>query len=312
MKRQFRIIISMILCMALFSGMSISAAADDESLLDKLNAQLKETKAEPDASASSLIDSEESSVVVSEYSCVLGEKPSEDDITATGDDKYIKMPHESYYLDEYEYKYVYNEDGGSTVFVFDNPSADYECNQYSPLAYHGSMVVVLAERQIHSCILYKDHNNRLHAGWICTENLQDSFPGDKYSVGKSAAKTQKQNVSRFVPSFWWSEEHAADTRTYYTAIGSEGNDCISITLDYQVIGRNGVYKPHEERDVYCLVDGAWIKAGQFDVKETLDPVQFTIHFKKPVDLEGFFIIPTELYKQDIEARQGVVEIYYPE
>lgn len=313
MKKYCKVIISIILSLALFSSMSMSAAAEAESLLDKLNKQLEETKNAPEENSSdSLIEDAGTSVNLYASNWFHGEFPSEDDIIATGDDAFIKMPHESYYLDEYEYKYVVNKDGGSTVFVFDNPSADYECNTHSPLAYNGSLVIVLAVRQIHSCILYRDHNNILHAGWICSENLQDNFPGDKYSVGKDISNTYSKDLINFVPSVWWSEETAADTRTNYTIVENLGKQCISLTIDYQVIGRNGVYKPHEGRRVYCLANGSWIKAGEFNVQESLDPVQFTIHFKKPVCVDAFFIIPTELYKQDIEARQTVVAMCCPE
>lgn len=312
MKRNLKITISMILCITMLFTIALSAAAENESLLDKLNAQLKEAEKGTEPTSDSLIDTDEVSLEIYERNWVEGDKPSVDDIIATGDDIYIKIPQESYFLDEYEYKYVVNKDGGDTVFIFDDPTIDFAYNYHSPLAYHGSQVVVLAERQIHSCILYRTYDNELHAGWICTENLQDNFPGDKLAVGKKDTKTYGKNLTSFVPSIWWSEEYAADTRTYYTVIDNEGKDCISITFDYQVIGRNGVYKPHEGREVYCLVDGSWIKAGEFDVKETLDPIQFTIHFKKPVSVEAFFIIPTELHKQDIDVRQSVIEMCCPE
>ena len=218
------------------------------------------------------------------------------------------MPHPSYYLDRYEYKYINDEDIGLSVYIFDNPDNGTDAVWSRPRAYHGSRVVVLAVRHMHSCILYRTEDNVLHAGWVSTENLEDDFPGDKYSVGKNAQAKGGTNYVSFMPGVKWSESPIADTRTKYTQVNNGGRKCVSMTIDYQVIGRNGT-KAWGDRDVYCRVAGEWIKAGSFQVNENYDPVQFTIHFNAPVLVDAFLVIPRELYTQGFYFRQSVVEMW---
>lgn len=315
MNRHFKALVSLALCLTLICTLALSAGADSENLLDKLNAQTKEMEkavGTTESKSGGLIATEESTVKWQEGRWVERDKPSVDDILATGDEIYIKMPHESYYLDEYEYKYVNDRENRLSVYVFDNPDNGTQAKFPRPRAYHGSRVVVLAVRGVHSCVLYWTENNVMHAGWISSENLQDSFPGDEYSVEKKNAEVYDKGVASFVPALKWSEKPIADTLTKYTIINNEGKACISMTLDYHVIGRNGVAKYYGEREVYCFADGEWIKAGEFEVNKGTSPVQFTIHFKTPVNVEAFLIIPKDLQTQGIEFRQSVVEMYYPE
>lgn len=311
MKKHFKALISLAVCLVLFFSMALSAVADSDTLLDKLIAKIKEMEAVEEKAVSTANDLIEADEVIEKWvksGWIEGCKPSVDDILATGDEIYIKMPHESYYLDEYEYKYVNDKENKHSVYVFDNPDYGIYAKFLRPRAYHGSRVIVLAERQIHSCVLYWTADNVMHAGWISSANLQDEFPGVAFSVGKKDAKALDKGVESFIPAQMWSEVPAADTETKYTLVNNEGRKCISVTLDYHVIGRNDVIYPHGDREVYCLIEGKWIKAGEFEVDKSLAPVLYTIHFKNPVKLDAFLIIPKDLNTQGIDVRQSVVEM----
>ena len=315
MKKHFKALISLVVCLILIFTMALSAVADSGTLRDKLIAKVKEIEAAEKKAVSTSNDLIEADEVIKKWeenSWRAGCKPSVDDILATGDEIYIKMPHESYYLDEYEYKYVYDKENKHSVYVFDNPDYGINAKFLRPRAYHGSRVIVLAERQIYSCVLYWTADNVMHAGWISSENLQDEFPGDEFIVGKKNAETLNKGVESFVPALMWSEVPAADTDTKYTLVNNEGRKCISVTFDYHVIGRNGIVNPHGDREVYCLIEGKWIKIGEFEVNKSLDPVLYTIHFKNPVEVEAFLIIPKDLDTQGIDVRQSVVEMCCPE
>lgn len=314
MKKSFKALISMAVCPILIFTMALHAAADSGTLLERCLAKIMEMNAleKNDVSSSTdLIEAGEVTEAWEEHSWMEARKPSADDILATGDEIYIKMPHESYYLDEYAYKYVNDKENKHSVYVFDNPDYGTNAKYPRPRAYHGSRVIVLAERQIHSCVLYWTADNVMHAGWISSENLQDEFPGVAFSVGKRDAKTLDKEAECIIPAQMWSEVPAADTATKYTIVNSEGRKCISVTLDYHVIGRNGIANPHGDREVYCFIAGEWIKAGEFEVDKSLSPVLYTLHFKTPVELEAFLIIPKDRSIQGVDVRQRVVEMWCP-
>lgn len=311
MKKHFKALLSLAVCQILIFFMAASAEAVRVSLRDKAMAKIAGMDAGEKAFASDGNDLIGAGEVVEKWvnsGWAEGSKPSVDDILATSDEIYIKMPHESYYLNKYEYKYVNDRDNKYSVYVFDNPDNGTNAKYPRPRAYHGSRVIVLAERQIHSCVLYWTADNVMHAGWISSENLQDEFPGVVFSVGKMSAKATDQGVQNFVPAQTWSDAPAAGTDTQYTLVNNEGKKCVSVTLDYQVIGRNDVVNPHGAREVYCLIAGKWIMEGEFEVDKSLSPVLYTIYFNSPVKLDAFLIVPKDLYKQGIDVRQSVVEM----
>ena len=311
MKKRFKGLLSLALCQVLIFSMAASADAAKASFRDKCIAIItgKEVaKEETVSDANDLIGSDEIVEKWVNSGWMEGSKPSADDILATGDDIYIKMPHESYYLDCYEYKYVNDRDNKHSVYVFDNPDNGTNAKYPRPRAYHGSRVIVLAERQVHSCVLYWTADNVMHAGWISSANLQDEFPGVVFSVGKMSANAPDKGVDSFIPALMWSDAPADGTRTKYTFVSNEGKKCVSVTLDYHVIGRNDVPNPHGTREVYCLIAGKWIKAGEFELDKSLSPVLYTIHFNSPVILDAFLIVPKDLNKEGIDVRQSVVEM----
>lgn len=311
MKEHFKTLLSLAVCQILIFSMATSAEAARASLRDKAFAKIVGMEAGEKKFVSDSNDLIGADEVVEKWAnsgWMWGSKPSVDDILATGDEIYIKMPHESYYLDEYEYKYVNDRDNKYSVYVFDNPDYGTDAKFLRPRAYHGSRVIVLAERQIHSCVLYWTADNVMHAGWISSENLQDEFPGVAFNVGKMSANATNKGVQDFVPAQAWSDSPAAGTDTKYTLVNNEGKKCISVTLDYQVIGRNDVVNPHGIREVYCLIEGEWISAGEFEVDKSLSPVLYTIYFNGPIKLDAFLIIPQDLNTQGIDVRQSVVEM----
>lgn len=91
------------ICLVLIFTMALSAVADSGTLLDRLIAKIKEMEVMEKKAVSisnDLIEADEVIEKWEESSWIEGCKPSAADILATGDEIYIKMPHESYYLDE--------------------------------------------------------------------------------------------------------------------------------------------------------------------------------------------------------------------
>ena len=98
-------------------------------------------------------------------------------IKATGDHRYIQLPKEKSYLDEFKTRYVDFSDvliptaDGQAVQMY-GPSAPVERapsmkgGLQMPFAFEDSTVTVVAEQNKMSCILYRNSNNKLRAGWI--------------------------------------------------------------------------------------------------------------------------------------------------
>ena len=107
-------------------------------------------------------------------------------IKATGDQKYIQLPKDRSYLDEFKTRYVDFSDvlipkADGQVEPMYGPCAPVErkpnktCVLAMPFAYTGTKVTVVAEEGKYSCIIYRSSDNKMRAGWIWNIYLGDEY-----------------------------------------------------------------------------------------------------------------------------------------
>lgn len=237
--------------------------------------------------------------------------PSASDIKAVGDDDVIQMPKNSSYLENYEYMYINAPEEGLSVYAYKIPTVNKGDSNNMPFAYHGSSVTVLAVEGDFACILYCSDKNELHTAWVSKDNLTSVYPGESYSVGKFYSEYTKKPYSIVMPKVKWSNFNFVGTESKYTElVGADVRPpCFSITVEYQVISRNGIREAYGEREVYLNDGDGWVSVGTFDVNKNFDPVRFTVNFNKPVEIKAVAVIPTDLSKQGFIYRQCVVDMY---
>ena len=211
-------------------------------------------------------------------------------IKATGDHKRIQLPKDSSYLDEFKTRYVDFSDVLIPV-AYDQavqmygPSAPVERipsknGLQMPFAFQGSTVTVVAEQKDYSCILYRNSNNRLRAGWIWNIYLGDEYPGRTEAIGteNSAAKG---NIAEIPMT--WSEKGFLKSPQKYTVLEEPVENCVGFTLEYQIISegtdkRCAILGP---RNVYVNDGTDWIKVGSFEYPE-LGTVRVRVNLDEPM------------------------------
>ncbi|MBO7373107.1 MAG: hypothetical protein J6U19_02620 [Oscillospiraceae bacterium] len=213
-------------------------------------------------------------------------------IKATGDYKRIQLPKDSSYLDEFKTRYVDFSDVLIPV-AYDQavqmygPSAPVERTPgknglQMPFAFQGSTVTVVAEQKDYSCILYRNSNNRLRAGWIWNIYLGDEYPGRTEAIGteNSAAKG---NIAEIPMT--WSEKGFLKSPQKYTVLEEPVENCVGFTLEYQIISegtdkRCAILGP---RNVYVNDGTDWIKVGSFEYPE-LGTVRVRVNLDEPMKI----------------------------
>ena len=214
-------------------------------------------------------------------------------IKATGDHRYIELPKESSYLEEFKTRYVDFRDvlipttDGQAVQMY-GPSAPVE--RYAttkggpqmPFAFEDSTVTVVAEQNNMSCILYRNSNNRLRAGWIRDIYLGDEYLGRTEVIG-TANSSASGNIAE-VP-MTWSEKGILKSPQKYTVLAEPVENCVGFTLEYQIISeatdkRNALLGP---RTVYVNDGTGWTEVGSFEYP-SLGTVRVRVNLEEPTDI----------------------------
>ena len=214
-------------------------------------------------------------------------------IKATGDHRYIQLPKESSYLEEFETRYVDfsdvlipTPDGQATPMY--GPSAPVERKPSTkgglqmPFAFFGSKVTVVAEQGKMSCILYRNSNNKLRAGWIRDIYLGDEYPGKSLTIGTE--NTSASGEIAEIP-MTWSQKGFLKSPQKYTELKEPVKSCVGFTLEYQIIdeGTDKRYSILGPRTVYVNNGSEWIKVGSFEYPE-LGTVQVRVNLDEPTDI----------------------------
>lgn len=213
-------------------------------------------------------------------------------IMATGDHKRIQLPKESSYLEEFKTRYVDFSDvlipiAYDQAVQMYGPSAPVERipsknGLQMPFAFQGSTVTVVAEQKNYSCILYRNSNNRLRAGWIWDIYLGDEYPGRTEIIGteNSAAKG---NITEIPMT--WSEKGFLKSPQKYTVLAEPVENCVGFTLEYQIISegtdkRAALMGP---RVVYVNDGTDWVKVGSFEYPD-LGTVRVRVNLDEPMKI----------------------------
>ncbi|MBR0160989.1 MAG: hypothetical protein IJQ02_06910 [Oscillospiraceae bacterium] len=198
-------------------------------------------------------------------------------VEATGDAHYLVLPEDEEYLDPFQQRYVRALIG---------PCAPVERVPWRrsgrlpmPFAYDGVRATVVAKHDEMSLILYLSNSNRLRAGWIRTVFLTDEYPGTFLTIGEE--KTGDDVIPEVPIS--WSRRSFLTSAQNYSILEEPVENCVSFTLDYQLISENTEIhsKVLGPRTVYVNSGTEWIEIGTFDYPE-LGPVLVQVNLPEPM------------------------------
>ena len=221
-------------------------------------------------------------------------------IEATGDQKYITMPKEDEYLDEFQTRYVdfssvllpQMTESGLQMLPMVGPSAPVERDpnpqhvRRMPYAYLGTEVMIVAVKTVSNrkmdCIIYRSSENQMRAGWIWDIYLGDEYPGKTFTAGE---ENGSGTVTVDAVPMSWSRAGFLGGQQNYSVLEEPVKDCVGFTLDYQVIRENtqfwnSILGP---RTIYVNDGTKWLEAGSFEYSE-LGAVKVQVNLKEPVDI----------------------------
>lgn len=233
-------------------------------------------------------------------------QPGLDLILSTGDQNTIDMPNFHAYIQPAE-MYV-DAPGDHSIYVYKGLERDKK--KLMPFAYEGQRVTAVAEQTVGdtwlTCIVYRDENYRLHAGWVQRNYLTMWFPGAVAAIGnvyQGTGNTEKD------PVLSWARDYFVGTRQKYTLLTEPVYACKQFGLNYQVTARNGV-KTEEvlgPRSVYINDGSGWILAGSFDYSK-IQAVLVTVNLNAPTDLMAVAVIPACSRPDVFAFRQSVQDV----
>lgn len=216
----------------------------------------------------------------------------------------LTLPKYGSYLNVYSQMYIDAEKGHS-VRVHSKP--DGKEKSTIDYAYHGSYILALAEEDGCYCVFYWNQNNNLMAGWVDKKSVSYSFPGEVYTIGKARSYRDVERWSN--PPVSWANEDFVGTNQGYTLMNYELDDCLSFTLDYQVVSRNGSETQDclGYRTIYVNDGHGWDSVGSFYLDE-LVPVHVTVYLDRPVDILAVAAIADCEGADTFIVRQSVMDV----
>ena len=211
-------------------------------------------------------------------------------ILSTGDQNRITMPNTYSYIQP-ESMYV-DAPGNHSIYVY----RDLECDKEKlmPFAYEGMRVTAVAKQKNGktdlSCIVYRDENYKLRAGWVHTKYLTGWFPGAVKTIGDPY---EGMVFTANDPILSWAKDYFVNTKMKYTVLSEPIRACTQFQLNYQVTGRGGatIQEVLGTRKIYVNDGSGWTLAGQFAYPK-IQSVLITVNLPEPTDLLAVAIIPT--------------------
>lgn len=227
-------------------------------------------------------------------------------LLSTGDQNTIAMPS--------IYSYIQPTDlyvdalGNHSIYVYKELNCDKK--KLMPFAYEGMRVTAIAEQKYGdtamTCIVYRDENYRLHAGWVHSKYLTIWFPGAVETMGNAYLGTVCTNPD---PALSWGRDYFVNTRHKYTVLSQPVRSCTRFLLNYQVTGRGGARFDEllGPRTVYVNDGSGWIVVGQFEY-DKIQSVLVTINLPEPKDLLAVAVIPYCSKPDSFTFRQTVQDV----
>ena len=227
-------------------------------------------------------------------------------ILSTGDQYRIIMPDPYSYIQP-ESMYI-DAPGDHSVYVY----RDLKCNKEKlmPFAYEGMRVTAVARQKSGqtdlSCIVYRDENYQLHAGWVHSKYLTVWFPGTVSAIGTPGTGTV---YTANDPVLSWARDYFVNTKMKYTLLSEPIRACTQFLLNYQVTGRGGasIQEVLGDRKVYVNDGSGWTMIGQFSYPK-IDSVLVTVNLPEPMDLLAVAVIPSCDRPERFAFRQSVQDV----
>ena len=227
-------------------------------------------------------------------------------VLSTGDQNTIDMPNIHAYIQPAQ-MYV-DAPGDHSIYVYQGLKLDKK--RLMPFAYEGQRVTAVAEQTAGdtalTCIVYRDENYRLHAGWVHRKYLTAWFPGAVAATGSSYLGTKYTAAD---PVLSWAGDYFVGTRQKYTVLTEPVRACTQFSLNYQVTGRGGA-KIEEilgTRTVYVNDGSGWSMAGSFDYPK-IQSVLVSVSLSEPTDLLAVAVIPSCRKPDVFTFRQSVQDV----
>lgn len=224
-------------------------------------------------------------------------------ILSTGDQYVITMPNTYSYITPLS-MYV-DAPGDHSIYVYKDLDCDKE--KLMPFAYEGMRVTAVAEQKNEktnlTCIVYRDENYRLHAGWVHSRYLTVWFPGAVETIGSTYMGTMYTTED---PVISWGKDYFVNTKQKYTVLSTPIRACAQFQLNYQVTGRGGASTEEVlgPRTVFVNDGTGWTMVGQFDYSK-IQSVLVTVNMPEPMDLLAVAVIPSCVKPELFSFRQGV-------
>ena len=227
-------------------------------------------------------------------------------VLSTGDQYTITMPNLHSYIQPIA-MYI-DAPGDHSVYVYKELNCDKK--KIMPFAYEGERVTAVAEEKYGdtylTCIVYRDENYRLHAGWVHSKYLTMWFPGEVTSIGSAYMGTV---YTAGDPVLSWGRDYFVNTKQKYTVLTEPVRACTQFLLNYQVTGRGGakIEEVLGPRTIYVNDGSGWIMAGQFDYPK-IQSVLVTVNLPNPTDVLAVAVIPACSKPDRFTFRQSVQDV----
>lgn len=227
-------------------------------------------------------------------------------ILSTGDQYRISMPNTYSYIQPVS-MYV-AAPGEHSIYVYRDLKCDKE--KLMPFAYHGMRVTAVAEQKSGdtglTCIVYRDENYQLHAGWVQSKYLSVWFPGAVETIGNIYPGTV---FTAKDPVLSWARDYFVNTKQKYTVLSDPIRACTQFQLNYQVTSRGGALTEEVlgPRTVYVNDGSGWTMIGQFDYPR-IQSVLVTVNLPEPTDVLAVAVIPSCSKPDRFSFRQAVQDV----
>ena len=214
-------------------------------------------------------------------------------IRRTGDQGKIVMPrYQSYF--EHPAPYYVNAPKKHSIYVYKNPNIvrgkDSAQEDIMPFALEGLKVLIVAQQNGMSCIVYTDDKFQQHAGWVETKHLSGRFPGKETVIGTASAGAAAEGE---VPAMAWSKGPFVGTNHKYAYFADPIRNCVQFKLAYQV---TNAYDCRFDdtlgtRTIYVNDGNGWREAGQFEYNAQ-GTVLVTVNLREAMNLKAVAVIPS--------------------
>lgn len=258
--------------------------------------------AEPEIS-NRIIGGDGNNVVVSP---AAGQDDGLELILSTGEQNVIAMP--NFYSYRQPTEMYIDAPGDHSVYVYRDLTCDRE--KLMPFAFEGQRVTEVARQHNGqtelSCIVYRDEDYRLHAGWVHGKYLTGWFPGAVKSIGSAGTGTMYAAED---PVLSWGRDYFVNTKQRYMLLSTPIPACVQFRLNYQVTSRGGVRTEDVlgPRTIYVNDGNGWTSVGQFEYA-AIESVLVTVNLLQPTELRAVAVIPSCSRPDRFSSRQSVQDV----